>query len=195
MIIYYATKNEGKVMSLRRDLAGCEVEIVQTPLDMPEPRSSDVREIALEKISYAFRHLQKPVVVLDAGFYIHSLNGFPRAYVNFVLETIGIEGILTLVTGKNRECEFRQCLAFRDDSLDEPVCFQSSICGKLAMKSRGEIQSHHWSPLSLVFIPGGQSKTLAEMSREEYDQWHWPGRKNSAAKQFAEYLRGRRKDE
>jgi len=193
VIIYYATKNNGKVLSLRRDLAECEVEIIQVPLDMPEPRSSDVQKIALEKISYAFRHLQKPVVVLDAGFYVHSLNGFPRAYVNFVLETIGIEGILTLAAGKNRECEFRQCLAFRDDSLEESLCFQSSIRGTLATQSRGQVQAHHWSPLSLIFLPEGQSKTLAEMSHAEYDQWHWPGRKNSAAKQFAKYLEGRRR--
>ncbi|OGI25150.1 MAG: hypothetical protein A3J76_03015 [Candidatus Moranbacteria bacterium RBG_13_45_13] len=191
MKIYYATKNEGKVMSLRRDLAGCGVEIVQILLDIPEPRSSDVREIALEKIAYAFRNLRKPVVVLDAGFYIHSLNGFPRAYVNFVLETIGLEGILTLAVGKSRECEFRQCLVFKDESMNEPVCFQSCIRGTLATESRGQIQAHHWSPLSLIFMPEGQSKTLAEMSRDEYNQWHWPGRKNSAAKLFTGYLKGR----
>lgn len=52
--------------------------------------------------------------------FIHELNGFPRAYVNHALDTIGIEGILKLMKGvANRYCEFRSCLAFYDgDKLD-----------------------------------------------------------------------------
>jgi len=67
---------------------------------LPEPRSDDLREIAKEKVLFAYKKIRKPCIVLDFGFYIHSLNGFPKAFVNFVLETIGIEDILKLVDGK-----------------------------------------------------------------------------------------------
>jgi inosine/xanthosine triphosphate pyrophosphatase family protein len=97
MNIYYATKNKSKVQSLRRDLKEYDIRVIQIPLDLYEPRSYDVVEIANKKIISAYDKIKKPTVVLDAGFYIYSIKGFPRAFVNFALETIGIEGILDLV--------------------------------------------------------------------------------------------------
>jgi inosine/xanthosine triphosphate pyrophosphatase family protein len=64
------------------------IKVVQVPLDIPEPRSDDVEEIAKEKVRYAFNEIGKPCVALDAGFYIGSLNGFPKAFVNFALSTM-----------------------------------------------------------------------------------------------------------
>lgn len=100
--IYFATKNRGKVNSVSSALSKYGIEVVQVALDIPEPRSDDLREIAKEKVLFAYEQIQKPCIALDAGFYVHSLNGFPKAFVNFALETIGIEGILRLVEGKPR---------------------------------------------------------------------------------------------
>ncbi|MFH1290005.1 MAG: non-canonical purine NTP pyrophosphatase, partial [Nanoarchaeota archaeon] len=94
MEIACATTNKGKVHSANKDLAQFGITIVQAPIEIPEPRSSDVTEIAIAKVVYAYRELNRSVITLDAGFYIPSLNGFPRAFVNFALETIGLEGIL-----------------------------------------------------------------------------------------------------
>ena len=106
MIIYYATTNKGKVNSLQRDLESIDFTIEQVDMEIPEPRSSDVKEIAHDKVLYAFERIQKPVVALDAGFYIESLNGFPKAFVNFALETIGNEGLLKLVEEKDRNLPY-----------------------------------------------------------------------------------------
>lgn len=52
---------------------------------------------------------------MDTDFRIDELNGFPRAFVNFSLDTIGISGILKLMEGKeNRKCAFNECLAYYD---------------------------------------------------------------------------------
>ena len=169
--LLYATTNTSKVRTLQTDLAGYNIKITQVPLDIPEPRSSDVREISRVKVMHAFEHLQKPVVVLDAGFYIHSLNGFPKAYVNFVLSTIGIDGILKLAENKPRACEFRECLAYFDASLDEPRFFMRYYKGTLAPKSSGKLHSRLWSPLGLIFIPEGHHQTLGELSETEYQAW------------------------
>lgn len=171
MKLFYATKNQGKVDALQRELDKYNIKVLQIPLDIPEPRSDDVTEITKEKALFAYNQLKKPVVALDAGFYISSLNGFPKAFVNFTLETIGIEGILKLVKGKNRNCEFRECLAYMDKSIKNPKYFVSNIKGTIAEKTRGKMQKHLWSKLALIFIPKNYNQTLAEMTYDEYALW------------------------
>lgn len=189
MELYYATTNAGKILSLQREFSETAVRVIQAPIDTPEPRSSDVQEIACYKVRAAYEQLKKPVAALDAGFYIPSLNGFPRAFVNFALETIDLEGMLALVQGKERLCEFRDCLAYQDPSLNEPQSFIGHTPGMLAEKPRGEIKPYHWSRLSRIFIPDGSTKTLAEMSEHEYHEWRALARKKtSPARQFAQWL-------
>lgn len=192
MRIYYATTNKGKVQSLQRVLGPIGVTVEQAPLDIPEPRSSDVQEIAREKIRYAYERIGQPVAALDAGFYIHALGGFPRAYVNFALETIDLDGILKLATGTDRRCEFRDCLAYQDSTIAEPACFLSYARGTLAAEPRGDVQPHHWSRLSRIFIPDGHQKTLAEMTLAEYESWRRTAREEeSSSRQFAAWLSAR----
>ena len=171
MKVYFATTNQGKVQSLKRDLEGYNISIIQRSIDLIEPRSSDVQEIAQSKILQAYAQIKKPTVVIDAGFYIDELNGFPRAFVNFSLETIGLEGMLKLVQDKKKGCEFRECLAYMDQTLNEPKYFLTNVRGKLADYPRGRMQKHLWSKLSLIFIPEGNKRTLAEMSFKEYLEW------------------------
>ena len=61
--------------------------------------------ISKYKVMEAYKIINKPCISLDCGFWIDELNGFPKAFVNFALETIKIEGILKLMEGKeNRKC-------------------------------------------------------------------------------------------
>lgn len=190
MKIYYVTTHAGKVDALQRSFAAYqEAEIVQLPLELPEPRADDVQEIAKEKVFYAYRQLKQPVVVMDAGFYIPSLNGFPRAYVKFALETIGIEGILKLVAGKDRHCEFRECLAYLDPTLDQPRYFLGQFRGTLAHHPQGILHNYAWSALWLIFIPTGQTTTLAEMNYDEYVGWYnQVSEQHAPDKMFAQWI-------
>ncbi len=189
MELYYATKNYGKVQSLQRELENTNIRLIHKPLELPEPRSDDVKEIAGEKVIFAYRLLKKPVVSLDAGFYIPSLNGFPKAFVNFALETIGIEGILKLCEGKERNCEFQHCLAYMDGSLESPRYFSYEVKGDLSFDPKGVMQKHLWSKLSLIFIPKESNKTLAEMNTEEFLAWHKIKYKGSSHyKKFIEWF-------
>lgn len=186
--IYFATKNKGKVVSIGNVLSKYGIEVVHVPIDLPEPRSDELRTIAKEKVLFAHETIKKPCIALDAGFYIHSLNGFPKAFVNFALETIGLEGILKLVEGKPRGCEFRNCIAYFDGSLSEPLYFESENNGVLAEAQRGVPRDYLWSPLGTIFIPSGRVKTLAEMTREDYLAWRLERDKVSAIVKLAEWL-------
>lgn len=191
--IYFATTNQGKVHSLQRDLGKYNISVIQQKIDLIEPRSSDVQEITQAKIQQAYSKIKKPTIVIDAGFYIDNLNGFPRTFVNYALETIGLEGILKLIEGKSRGCEFRDCLAYMDETLEEPKYFITHVRGLLANTQRGAMQNHLWSKLGLIFIPEKCEKTLAEMTYVEYLEWRKISReKNSLGQKLYEWLSAKR---
>jgi len=189
--IFFATKNKGKVKSIASVLSKFNIEIIQKPLEIPEIRSENLKDVAIYKVLYAFEKIKKPVIALDAGFYVHSIGGFPKMYVNFALKTIGINGILKLVKNMDRFCEFRNCLAFFDGTLKKPVVFEESVKGKLADRPRGKKQNYFWSDLFFIFIPEDQNKTLAEMSPEEYYKWREELYVNSYLTKFAKWSSGR----
>ncbi|MCD6547516.1 MAG: hypothetical protein J7K22_03110 [Nanoarchaeota archaeon] len=168
MELYFATTNKGKFNSMK-SLLSPYVKLIQLNIKLPEPRSDDLVEITDAKLTFAYQAIKKPVMAIDAGFYIHSLKGFPKAFVNFVLDTIGIEGILKLVEGKDRLCEFKECVGYYDGNVKRFFIF--SVKGSLSEEPRGDLKDHLWSSLSLIFIPHSSNKTLAEMSREEFLDW------------------------
>ncbi|MBI5229083.1 hypothetical protein HY991_03150 [Candidatus Micrarchaeota archaeon] len=186
--IHFATRNRGKFFSVSDSLSKQGIETIQVPIEMPEPRSDDLKEIAGEKVLFAYGKVGKPCISLDSGFYVDSLNGFPRAFVNFVLETIGINGILRLVEGKQRECEFRNCLAYFDGEVNKPLFFESRVFGTLAEAPRGELQPNAWSDLFLIFTPVDSSKTLAEMTLKEYAEWKRLREADLFVTKFAEWF-------
>jgi XTP/dITP diphosphohydrolase len=190
--IFFATGNKGKVTTFRNTMSKYGIDVEQVPMEIPEPRSDEVREIAREKAAYAFRKIGKPCIALDAGFYIDSLNGFPKAFVNFALNTIGVEGMLKLLNGRSRGCEFRHCIAYMDSRLKEPECFEAHVRGTMARAKKGVLKSFNWSKLSLVFVPEGEKRTLAQMSESEYYSWRTASKAEKYEDDFAKFLLKRR---
>lgn len=169
--IHFATTNKAKIISLNRNFEGVDIDVVSVEIEIPEPRSDETKVIAHEKVLYAFDHIGKPCIAQDGGFYIPALNGFPKAYVNFAMETIGNKGILKLISGLDRSCEFRDTVAYMDETLDEPVFFETITRGRLAEEERGELGAHNWGEIHKIFIPEGKTKTFAEMTAEEMGDW------------------------
>ena len=111
--IVFVTHNKGKIASASRQLNGVNFKVFE--YDLEEPRSDDIKEIATAKVKQAYEIVKRPCIALDTDFRIDELNGFPRAFVNFSLETIGVQGILKLMENKkNRKCAFNECLAYHD---------------------------------------------------------------------------------
>lgn len=184
--VHFATKNAGKVHSLQLVLSEYDIEVIQVPLEMPEPRYDSLDEIARDKVLAAYAAIQKPCIAVDAGCFVDSLHGFPGPYVNYVLGTIGINGILKLVEGRPREARLRSTLAYFDGS--DSQCFSSEINGTLSFSARGEERDYHWSKLFQIFIPHGRNKTLAEMSLDEYNAWRLEiSRDNSSTRDFGQW--------
>lgn len=172
--VYFATGNRGKYEILKDSLNPFKIDVVHVPINFPkELDSPDLAKIASDKVVKAFAKIKKPVVSHDSGFYIRSLDGFPGHKVNPALKDLGVEWILKRVGGKDRYCEFRQCLAFINHHMESPKIFESVTSGYLSEEIKGTLKDKNkvLSELWLVFIPEDELKTLAEMSEEEWKEW------------------------
>lgn len=188
--IVFVTHNKGKAQSAEKYFKNLKISTYDFELD--EPRSDDVKEIATAKVRQAYEVVGKPCIALDTGFFIESLNGFPKAFVNFSLDTIGIDGILKLMEGKeNRKCKFDECLAYYDGK--EYKYFYGNHPGNLSTQKQGLDRKEKWSDLWYVFKPKGFEKTLAEMNSEERENRRKIDGSYEALQKFAEWYENQEK--
>ena len=182
--IVFVTHNKGKVKSAEKYFNN--LKFATYDFELEEPRSDDIQEIATAKVKQAYELVEKPCIALDTGFFIEELNGFPRAFVNFALDTIGIDGFLKLMEGKeNRKCEFRECLAYHDGK--EIHYFYGKHPGNLATKMQGINREEKWSDLWYIFKPEHFEKTLAEMDSKEREEKRKIDGSAEALKAFADW--------
>ncbi len=168
--IVFVTHNKGKAKSAEKYFKNIKFNTYDFELD--EPRSDDIKEIVTAKVKQAYDIVKKPCIALDTGFFIDALNGFPRAFVNFSLDTIGVDGILKLMDGKeNRACKFEECLAYHDGK--DIHYFYGKHPGNLSIKKEGIDREEKWSDLWYIFKPKNFDKTLAQMNEKERE-----GRRN-----------------
>jgi XTP/dITP diphosphohydrolase len=184
--IIFVTSNKGKYLSSKKFLKKFGIKVIQKTVDISELRG-DLEKIAIHKARDAYKIVKKPLIVMDAGFFVGSLNGFPMMFTNFVLETIGLEGILRLTEGKDRNCEFREVLAYIESSRKKPKVFTRIVKGTLSKNIAGDLKTYHWSKLALVFIPDKEKKTMAEMTEKEFSIFRKRVDKHSHWEQFGEY--------
>jgi XTP/dITP diphosphohydrolase len=120
MTLWFMTSNNGKVVEAREHFAHFGIPVRQFEFEAIEPQSDDLETVALSKIEQAIPHLPNPddmLLVEDAGLFVDSLNGFPGVYSAYVLNTLGVHGILKLMEplqsenpiqdGNLRKAEFR----------------------------------------------------------------------------------------
>src|SRR5574344_169370 len=186
--IVFVTHNKGKAKSAEKYFEG--LKITTFDYDLEEPRSDDVKEIAKAKVLEAYEVVNKPCMALDAGFFIEELNGFPKAFVHFALDTIGVNGILKLMKGvTNRNCFFKECLAYYDGK--EIKYFYGESKGILAAKKQGDDREEKWSDLWYIFKPNGFKVTLAQMTNEERQNRRSIDKSTNAIEMFAKWYKNK----
>ena len=167
--IIFVTSNKGKIASAQKELEN--IIVLPYNAELIEPRGDDIKEIAKEKVLQAYDLVKRPCIALDSGFFIKALNGFPRAYVNHALDTIGLKGILKLMEDQDdRYCEFRECVAYYDGT--SMKFFESKCFGTLSHAIKGTDKINKWSILWHIYIPDGFNKTLAEFNEEDFIKYN-----------------------
>ena len=168
--ITFVTTNKGKIASAKQYLGDLDIQVEPYNHELVEPRSDDIQEIAKQKVLQAYDLVKHPCIAMDSGFYIEALNGFPRAFVNFALDTLGIDGILDAMRGKeNRKCSFKECVAYYDGKEIKYFFYEHN--GVLADEYKGIDKNEQWSPLWHIYKDSFDlTKTLSELSEEEMIQ-------------------------
>ena len=174
MRIFFATGNEHKISQESTILTPLGYEVGPLLIDgktlqFIEPQAEGIEEVALSKIEQAREFVMGTkfegslILVEDSGLFIDSLEGFPGPYSSYVEGTIGLSGILQLMSGElERGAEFRTVAAI---SIEGNTVIHTGICrGKISEKLLGDL-GFGYDP---IFIPDdGDGRTCAELTTRE----------------------------
>ncbi len=162
--LIFATRNVHKVEDARKLLP--DYDIQQVDFDIPEIQSMHIREIISAKLQYAYRQLLKPCFVMDASLSFQALEGFPGPLIRWFYETVGSEKIVRIIESlSDSRCTWETWLGYFDGSQEH--YFSQALPGNVPPMPRGE-NGYHWDTL---FIPEKETRTLAEMTFEEKQQY------------------------
>jgi len=135
--------------------------ITLEPVDVEkiEIQSDSLEDIAVHAAISAYKKLQRPLVVEDAGLFIESLNGFPGPFSSYVYKTIGIRGVLKLLDGvENRRAVFVSVVALIL-SEERIHSFRGEVRGYISHEPRGD-KGFGFDP---IFVPEGYDRTFGEL--------------------------------
>lgn len=190
--IIFATGNSGKVATLQRNLKaeGLRTAVIQKRLELIEPQASSAAEVAAVKARQAFATLHRPVLVDDSSFHISALGGFPGPYIKYMLETVGVEGIMKFMEGQtDRSAYFKSSLVFVDQNGNEHVFDGQDEMGLIVEKMDDYDHPSAWSDLWKIFAPPGETKTYSRMSDAELLAHRRKDKRTNAYKQFTVWLK------
>jgi len=192
MRILFATGNENKVSEASSILGplGYRVESLTVNGIKPEfiePQAEGIEAVALSKIEQALdlvkgTQLEGSIILVeDSGLFIESLGGFPGPYSSYVEKTIGLSGILRLMSDESaREAEFRAVAAISGPG------FTFTGSGKSSGEISNEVIGQMGFGYDPIFIPhDGDGRTCGELSPEEKSSI---SHRAKALKAVSEYL-------
>jgi XTP/dITP diphosphohydrolase len=173
-MIYFVTSNKGKFA----EASGIFGNLEMRNIGYTEIQADTLEEVAAFGIREIMERQKGPVMIEDAGLFIHALKGFPGVYSAYVQKTVGNAGILKLMQGlEDRDAFFKSVVAYAEPGL-EPVMFAGEVHGQIGFEQRGE-KGFGYDP---IFYIG--EKSLGEMETEEKNRISHRGASMEALKQW-----------
>jgi XTP/dITP diphosphohydrolase len=160
--VTFATSNGGKFSEASAVLKRFGISVVQKAIELEELQSDSIAKIASAKAIHAAKILRAPVVVEDTGFFLDSWGNFPGPYSKWVMQTIGLDGVLKMAAGTNRKAHFETVVAFAEQGR-KPRVFAGRTDGRVPL-SKGPAAHHEKLAYDPVFIPAGGKKAYSQMS-------------------------------
>lgn len=184
--VFFFTHNRQKFLYAKRIFSDFGLRLIQKTKTFSELRGNCVESIARDKLKQ-INIAKHPFLVEDSGFFIESLHGFPGGYINFVIETIGVTGLVKLVENKKRHCFFESVVGVHCGGRTTffAQIDKGEISTTIARKNNGKI----WSQLWKIFAPTGYSKPLALFSANEMKTIELQWLKNSNFKRAALFIK------
>jgi XTP/dITP diphosphohydrolase len=181
--IQFVTSNEGKYNEVRAEVARRGHELVWRMFLYPEVQTASLDEVVVEGLGWLRPRLgeDESFIIEDSGLFVTALHDFPGVFSAYVFKTIGNEGVLKLMEGlSSREARFESRIGLWSPGKGAHI-FAGKCTGTIAPQSRGSI-GFGYDP---IFIPDGEQRTFAEMSREEKNSHSHRGR---AVARFLEFI-------
>lgn len=161
MAIHVCTSNANKLREFERILG---VSLTASALDIDEVQSIDTVEVCRRKAMTAFERLGEPVIVDDTGFGLVALKGFPGALVTWALDS-GSTSILHRMLPPESDDRAVVITAIGYATSERVEVFVGRLEGRVVPEPRGT----NGFGFDEVFVPKGETRTLAEISNTEKD--------------------------
>jgi XTP/dITP diphosphohydrolase len=188
-VIFFATGNIHKFNEARSLLAPFGFSVAMLRVKGDEIQSESLKAIAEAAVANAFNRMRLPIFVEDAGLFIEALDGFPGPYAAYVYKTIHNSGILKLMNGvKGRGAKFKSVIAYLDETLCEPQCFEGESFGKITLSER-KTNGRSAFGFDPVFQPAGSRRSFAEMTIEEKNRF---SHRANAIQKFVDWYSNKR---
>ena len=180
-VLRVVTSNEGKAREFAAALEGIPWRVERVASAYEEIQADTLDEVAMVSARSLLSSSQvpPPFVLEDAGLFVEALGGFPGVYSAYVFRTVGCEGVLRLMEGKeDRRARFESrvalCLPGGGVELIEGTCR-----GTIPLDMRGS-GGFGFDP---IFVPGGEDRTFAEMTVAEKEGHSHRGRALAALRE------------
>lgn len=182
--LYYATGNSDKFELVFHYLEKNAPHILlkQFPKELTEIQSYDQKEVALDKARQAWKELQKPVIIDDAGIYFEKYREFPGVLTKYVFLGLGHEGLRKLVDSGDKA--YFKCTMVYCYGPEQYETFFGTCPGHIVHQT--EYTASKDSPYDVIFAPEGETRTFAELrAAGEYERYHY---RLDALKQFLQFI-------
>jgi len=181
--ITFATTNEGKLREAA-DILG--IKVVGTPLEINEIQSLDAAKVAIQKAHDYFAELTCPLIIEDVAFSFDALKGLPGPYISDFSKALGNDGLIDLLGSKeNRRATATTTLVYVDENGTDHI-FSGEMEGTIAIESKGT-NGFGWDP---IFIPKGETRTLAEMELGDKNRYSMRAKTFSKLKSWLQSQEG-----
>jgi len=159
--LIFATTNLHKFQDVKKYITKLDpsIQLHQENIEILEPQSLDIEEIAIFKAKYAWNIIKKPLIIDDGGLFIEKYNKFPGALSKWVFKGIGLEGIY-LLAKEDPRAYFMSIIAYIDGPENFKL-FNGITIGKIVKPET--IAQNLIMPYTEIFIPEGTNKTYAKI--------------------------------
>jgi len=157
--ITFVTTNQGKIREAKEILT---IKIKPIKLNIEEIQTLNPIKCVTKKAQAAFNQVKTPILVEDTSLFFNSWDKLPGVFIDYFMKTLGNKGLLKLLGDEqNREAIAQTSLCYFDGQ--KKITAIGKLKGKIVKKIKGS-KGFGWDP---IFIPAGQNKTFAEMTKKE----------------------------
>jgi XTP/dITP diphosphohydrolase len=158
-VVRFVSRNKQKAESVQAILKQHQVEMVPVMLHIEELNSQDIERIARDKVLKAFQHSGRPLFVEQTGMTLPLLNNFFVGSIHKLWEVTGPDRLARMFgNSSDPRVVFTSVVAYVDGR--RVHLFRGKVEGTVAKRPRGTSDL----PWENVFIPNGETRTVAELN-------------------------------